>query len=162
MVLRGCRISSQRKGTPVQVQSRNWCVSDPRKLPTGAPAVAKIELPVSCNMTQNYSDDSAAVQPHTGNQTPSSKTNCSAGQNNLEDLWTWSINGSKIDGSLSFLTGAVKVVQKVLSYWRDEVLTWWDRFRNRCSRWTSGVESSEEEGETSDEGDDAETTDEDI
>ena len=133
-----------------------------RILSPGAPAVGKIELPIRCNMTQNHSDDSAAVQPNSGDQTPSPKTNCTAGQNNFEDLWTWSINGSKIDGSLSFLTGAVKLVQKVLSYWRDEVLTWWDRFRIRYSRWISGVESSEEEGETSDEGEYAETTDEEI
>src|SRR5271170_6121269 len=124
-------------------------------------AVGKIKSPVRCNMTQNYSNHSATVQPNSGNQTQSSKTN-SMGQNNLDDLWTWSINGSKIDGSLSFLTGAVKLVEKVLSYWRDEVLTWWDRFQNRCSRWSSGIELSEEdEEETSDEGEFEETTDED-
>ena len=66
-------------------------------------------------------------------------------QNNIDSLWTWSINGAKVAGSLALLTGSIKVIQAVLGYWRDEVLTWWDRFKRRFSRLSSEPESSHKE-----------------
>ena len=66
-------------------------------------------------------------------------------QNNIDDLWTWSINGAKIAGSFALITGSIAVIQALLRYWRDSVLTWWARAKRR---WNN-VESSDEE-ETSD------------
>src|SRR5271155_396499 len=79
----GCRLSFQGRGMPFQVLSHSWCVSDPR-IRSAASAVGNMELPVRRNMIQNHSNDSATVQPDSENQTPSSKTNCSRGQNNLD------------------------------------------------------------------------------
>lgn len=77
-------------------------------------------------------------------------------QNNVDDLWTWSLNGAKIAGSLAIFTGSVKVIQAVMAYWRDEVLTWWDRVKRRWNRLSTGLESSddsedEEDYDTADE-----------
>jgi hypothetical protein len=77
-------------------------------------------------------------------------------QNNIDDLWTWSLNGAKIAGSLAIFTGSVKVIQAVMAYWRDEVLTWWDRVKRRWNRLSTGLESSddsedEEDYDTADE-----------
>ena len=52
-------------------------------------------------------------------------------QNNIDSLWTWSINGAKIAGSLVIFTGSIKIIQAVLAYWRDEVMTWWVRMQRR-------------------------------
>jgi hypothetical protein len=52
-------------------------------------------------------------------------------ENSIGDLWTWSINGAKIAASLAILTGSIKVIQALMGYWRDQVLTWWARLRQR-------------------------------
>jgi hypothetical protein len=77
-------------------------------------------------------------------------------QNNIDDLWTWSLNGAKIAGSLAIFTGSVKLIQAVMAYWRDEVLTLWDRAKRRWNRLSTGLETSddsedEEDYDTADE-----------
>jgi hypothetical protein len=64
-------------------------------------------------------------------------------QNNIDNLWTWSINGAKVAGSLAILTGSIKVIQVVLAYWRDEVLTWWDRVKRRWSIFWRGKDATD-------------------
>lgn len=64
-------------------------------------------------------------------------------QNNIDGLWTWSINGAKVAGSLAILTGSVKIIQAVMAYWRDEVLTWWDRVKRRWSIFWRGKEATD-------------------
>jgi hypothetical protein len=64
-------------------------------------------------------------------------------QNNIDSLWTWSINGAKVAGSLAILTGSVKIIQAVLAYWRDEVLTWWGRVKRRWYIFWLGEESKD-------------------
>jgi hypothetical protein len=64
-------------------------------------------------------------------------------QNNIDHLWTWSINGAKVAGSLAILTGSIKVIQAVLAYWRDEVLTWWDRVKRRWSIFWRGKDATD-------------------
>jgi hypothetical protein len=64
-------------------------------------------------------------------------------QNNIDSLWTWSINGAKVAGSLAILTGSVKIIQAVLAYWRDEVLTWWGRVKRRWHIFWLGEESKD-------------------
>jgi len=66
-------------------------------------------------------------------------------QNNVDTLWTWSINGAKVAGSLVLITGAIKVIQGLLGYWRDEVLTWWDRMKRRWATLSTDEVSSDEE-----------------
>jgi hypothetical protein len=66
-------------------------------------------------------------------------------QNNVDTLWTWSINGAKVAGSLVLLTGAIKVIQGILGYWRDEVLTWWNRMKRRWVTLSTDEVSSDEE-----------------
>ena len=44
-------------------------------------------------------------------------------QNNIDTFWMWAINGFNITGSLSIFTGSIKIIQAVLEYWHDEVLT---------------------------------------
>ena len=66
-------------------------------------------------------------------------------QNNIDSLWTWSINGAKVAGSLAILTGSVKIIQAVLAYWRDEVLTWWGRVKRRWHIFWLGEESKDME-----------------
>jgi hypothetical protein len=66
-------------------------------------------------------------------------------QNNVDTLWTWSINGAKVAGSLVLLTGAIKVIQGILGYWRDEVLTWWNRMKRRWATLSTDEVSSDEE-----------------
>ena len=77
-------------------------------------------------------------------------------QNNLDTLWTWSINGTKIAGSLTFFTGTIKLIRAVLRYWSDEVLTWWDRFNRRLGQLSSGAETSDEEEASTEEEDEYE------
>jgi hypothetical protein len=66
-------------------------------------------------------------------------------QNNIDSLWTWSINGAKVAGSLAILTGSVKIIQAVLAYWRDGVLTWWGRVKRRWHIFWLGEESKDME-----------------
>lgn len=66
-------------------------------------------------------------------------------QNNIDALWTWSINGAKLAGSLVLLTGAVKIVQGVLKYWRDEVIVWWNRMKRRWATLSTDEVSSDDE-----------------
>jgi hypothetical protein len=58
-------------------------------------------------------------------------------QNNIDSLWTWSVNGAKIALSLTILTGAVAIIQGVLEYWRDKVLVWWKGVKEKWSKFTS-------------------------
>jgi hypothetical protein len=68
-------------------------------------------------------------------------------QNNIDELWTWSINGAKIAGSLAIFTGSIKIVQAIMGYWRDEVLTWWKRIRRRWETLSTGMETDDDEEE---------------
>jgi hypothetical protein len=68
-------------------------------------------------------------------------------QNNIDELWTWSVNGAKIAGSLAILTGSIKIVQAIMGYWRDEVLTWWKRIRRRWETLSTGMETDDDEEE---------------
>jgi hypothetical protein len=58
-------------------------------------------------------------------------------QNNIDSLWTWSVNGAKIALSLTILTGTIAIIQGVLGYWRDKVLVWWEGVKKKWSKFTS-------------------------
>ena len=69
-------------------------------------------------------------------------------QNNVDALWTWSVNGAKVAGSFVIITGAIKVIQTVLRYWTDEVVTWWGKMKRRWSTLgTKDISSDDEEEE---------------
>jgi hypothetical protein len=67
-------------------------------------------------------------------------------QNNVDSLWTWSVNGAKVAGSLVIITGAIKIMQTVLRYWTDEVVTWWSRMKRRwATLGTKDISSDDED-----------------
>jgi hypothetical protein len=67
-------------------------------------------------------------------------------QNNVDSLWTWSVNGAKVAGSLVIITGAIKMMQTVLRYWTDEVVTWWSRMKRRwATLGTKDISSDDED-----------------
>jgi len=68
-------------------------------------------------------------------------------QNNVDALWTWSINGAKVAGSLVIITGAIKIIQTVLRYWTDEVVTWWGKMKRRWATLGAKDISSDDEEE---------------
>lgn len=75
------------------------------------------------------------------------ESDCGA-QNNIDSLWTWSVNGAKIALSLTILTGTVAIIQGVLGYWRDKVLVWWKGVKEKWRKFTSNdsKRQSREEG----------------
>jgi hypothetical protein len=97
-------------------------------------AVTAPEPPSLPDMQSSIQQDASAI----GSEEPNA-------QNNIDSLWTWSINGAKVAGSLAILTGSVKIIQAVLAYWRDEVLTWWGRVKQRWHVFWLGQESKDME-----------------
>ena len=125
-------------------------------------AIATGEPPNCYSKMPNDVLSSSGANKTDSNNRYSPSNRDSTEQNSLDNLWTWTVNGSKIDGTLSFLTGAVELIQRILAYWRDQVLTWWSKLQQRVSRWSSGTEFSIEDEEDSDEGEYEDTTDDDI
>jgi len=127
------------------------------------PTASSRELSDCYNTTKNRSlDISTPKKTNSRDGIPCSNSKTTDDQNNLDNLWTWTVNGSKIEGSLSFLTGAVELVQNVLAYWRGEVLTWWSKFQRRISRWSSGIESIDKNEEENTEQEFEDTTEDEI
>jgi hypothetical protein len=65
-------------------------------------------------------------------------------QNNIDSLWTLSLNGVKIALSLTILTGTVAIFQAVMSYWRDKVLVWWEDVKEK---WTKFISNDSDRGQ---------------
>jgi len=69
-------------------------------------------------------------------------------QNNIDSLWTWSVNGVKVAMSLTILTGTIAIIQAVMSYWRDKVLVWWEDVKESWRKFTSNDSDREQRGKS--------------